>query len=363
MTSIHSGLYPHEHEAIAHTYPDDESYAIPAQPTDIRTLPAEFEVVGYDTYAGCAFMVPFLALRGWYQTHRVYRNARSEVVLEGYRNWRRNQTRSFAYLHLSDLHTPISPPKRYRGGLPGEEYVLTDDGTHELRHSNRCEVYDGCPDCREFRKRRLELYKCALKYVEDQLRPLIEEVRDDTLIVVTGDHGEAVGEHYELDYQFTDSRPNAGVGHGGTPFDSVARVPLGILTPDEPAFLPVGGWANLIDLPGTVLASVTDEEQNPFPGMRWQEPIPEDRTVFCEASRFGTERKAAYCGPRKLIRSETDDVTLTAQVVQDGEQFRQIPEDIESELLDALPPSWDSIKPTPQVSKTVRDRLEELGYT
>ena len=226
VTSIHTGTYPHKHEAVAHTHPDDDSYIIPEQATPDITLPEAFESAGYDTYAGLAFMTPFLAIKGWYESHRVYRDTTAEQVIQGYRKWRSGREPTFSYLHLGDLHAPIEPPSNYV-----EQYNI-DTSLQDLPQLTRyTDDYDDSNSCRRFREERLKLYQAALDYVEDILKKFVDRYSNNTTILISGDHGEAHWEHYKRDHQFTDSRPNYGVGHGGTPFDMVARVPATLHTP------------------------------------------------------------------------------------------------------------------------------------
>lgn len=355
VTSIHSGLYPHEHGAVAHTSPEDETFVIPDQASPDLTLPEAFEGSGYETYAGLAFMTPYLALRGWYETHRVYRDVRAERVVRGYERWRNGRDRSFGYLHLGDLHAPIDPP---------EAYVRrhdVDTSIHDLASLNRfTDDYDGSVECTRFREERLKLYRAALDYVEDVLSELLEAVGDSTMVLVTGDHGEAHWEHYELDRNFTDSRPNYCVGHGGTPFDMIARVPAGVHTPDR-SISPRGGPASLIDVPATVCHEILSEQ--PFAGHAWQTAVPDPRAVICEATRYGTERKAVYQDGWKVIRGEADDITLFSRPMERaGEVFGEDPPpEVRDSLLGSLPDSWTEGKGA-EASRMVQDQLSALGY-
>ena len=353
VTSIHTGLYPHEHGAVAHTTLDDETYAMPAQVTGFETLPETLERAGYETFAGCAFPVPFLALRGWYGSHRVYPDAPAKRVVDRYLRWRTDRERTFAYLHLGDLHAPIAPPGRYREqrqvdtSIPG----LANIGTY-------CEDFDADdPNCKRFRDQRLRLYGAANDYVGDELERLWDAVGAETLGVLVGDHGEAQWEHPEIDRRFTDSRPNYGVGHGGTPLDMVARVPVGV---SDQALLPTGGNASLVDLPRTIAARVTDSHD--FGGYDWLDGIPADRIALCEGARYGAERKAAYQGTRKVIRSKHDDVVVTATIDGDDERFGAIPVDTETRLLDALPDAWEEWDSHGETGRMVQEQLEALGY-
>lgn len=354
ITSLHTGQYPHEHGSVAHTHPDDEDYAMPQQTTADTTLPAEFEAAGYETYCGCAFMIPFLALRGWYQTHRVYRDTLAENVISDYLQWRQDRSYTFSYLHLGDLHTPINPPDGYLQGR--------DINMERIEDQQPCSIFDGCDNCRQYRQHRLNLYGAAYDYVEDQLIALSERITD-TLFVVTADHGEGFWEHANLDQLMTDSRPNYGGGHGGTPFDMVARVPVGISAPNGSISRPTGGWGSLRDIGPTLLKAAVGESV--IPGRAWQSRLPDDRTVICEAPRFGVERKAAYRGLNKVIRSEADDVTLTARIDRDkpGDDFCELSTEITDRLLASLPDNWNAFdSESGSVGPVLSERLEALGY-
>ncbi|EMA30464.1 sulfatase-like hydrolase/transferase [Haloarcula japonica] len=354
VTSMQTGQLPHEHGAVAHDHPDDSSFALPKQFTGSPTLPAVLESAGYNTYLGSSFITPFLALRGWFESHRVYGDADVETVLSDYKLWRQNRERTYGYLQLGDLHAPIDPPNKY---VQSHDVDMSLDGLNELvKYTNN---YSDAPP--GWREHRLRLYRAALDYVEDALEPLVENVVDDTLLVIIGDHGEAMWEHPERDQQFADSRPNYGVGHGGTPFDEVARVPVALNHPNfESQFQ--GGLPNGRDIPNTICAGLGIDEPE-FGGFNWFNKIPEDRYTICEATRYGTERKAVYQGDAKVIRSETDNVTLDATVHENGgETFETLSDDTINSLLSNLPDSWDNMDIETDASAMVQDQLEALGY-
>lgn len=364
VTSLHTGLPPREHGAVARTTPEEPGADVPEQ-ADATALPAVLEAAGYRSYCAAAFLTPFLAVRGWYRRHRVYDHVRASRVVDGYRSFRGRNDRTFAYLHLGDLHAPLTPPAEYvdRRGVDRSIRGLAD--LHRFTDS-----YDGSRECDRFRTERLRLYRAGLDYVGEVLKSLVADVRGDTLVVVCGDHGEAHWEHYEVDRRFSDARPNYGVGHGGTPLDAVARVPVAVVGPDGPV-TPAGGWPSLLDVPRTVAGQVLRDD--PFPGgdeespsaYDWAEPIPDDRVAVCEGTRYPPERKAAYRGRYKLLRSAADDVTLAAAITADGEDFdARVPPDVREALLAALPPfrSTDDRSDTERLGRMARERLEDLGY-
>lgn len=364
VTSLHTGLAPHEHGAVARTAPDEPGAGIPEQ-ADALALPAVLEAAGYRSYCDVAFLTPFLAVRGWYRDHRVHDHVRARRVVAGYRAFRDRHDATVAYLHLGDLHAPLDPPAEYvrRRGV--------DTGVAGLADLNRfTDTYDGSRASERFRTERLRLYRAALDYVEDVLEPLVADVRGDTLVVVCGDHGEAHWEHHRVDRRFSDARPNYGVGHGGTPLDAVARVPVaaagpgGSVTPAGAAgdpLLPAGGWPSLVDVPRTVAGRALAGD--PFPGGRdWARPVPDGRVAVCEGTRYPPERKAAYRGRFKAVRSAADDVTLTAAVAADGEDFdARVPPAVRTALVDALPPFGEGGDAAP-VSRMAERRLADLGY-
>ncbi|WP_142858440.1 sulfatase-like hydrolase/transferase [Salinigranum halophilum] len=353
VTSLHTSLYPHEHGSVAHTHPEDEEFAMPQQYSSRETIAHTLESAGYETYAGCAFITPFLAVKSWYQSTRVYDFERAENVISDYLSWRDERPQTFGYLHLGDLHNPLNPPEQYKRPYDIDESL-------DLAFPDQWAAdFDGSPEAQHFHEQRVKLYRAALDYVSDQLRDLLSEVGDDTLVVVTGDHGESQFEHAQKDRVMSDSRPNYGVGHGGTPFDELARVPVAVSVPGEGTVVPTGGWGSLIDIPQTISERVL--ETHHFSGYDWAEDIPVERAVICEACRYGTERKAIYRGSEFLIHSKTDNVTFTGTVTSDGVSFNGQVQD-EGALLSELPDAWDDFGSGHSVSEVAESQLRALGY-
>lgn len=362
VTSMHTGLYPTEHGS--HVRSTDGSYLLPEQATGVDLLPVTLERCGYSTMFASDFTIPLLAAGGWYQRHHASVNEGAKHVVDRYRSWRRSRDRTVAYLHFSDLHEPLDPP---------DEHVRAEIDTEipglSTWNYDYWEEYDETdPDCLRYRENRLGLYRACLAHVEEHLSSLLDAVLADTFLIITGDHGELHWEHHEIDTKFSDSRPAYSVGHGGTPYDMLARVPAAAHHPDDGEILPTGGWASLRDIPNTVLRALGHDDPFPFPGMAWQDEIPEDRAVICESCRHGTERKAVYRGPEKIIHSREDAVLLHAAVDPStpGETPRPTKRENVPELLDAIDEKWNSDSSTnssgQMPGRMIKDRLEALGY-
>lgn len=124
----------------------------------------------------------------------------------------------FAWTHLMDLHAPIHPALVNRdgtgvGSLDVGRYLLADT----VRAS------DGQPT------RYSRLYDEALRYVDARIERVVDVLRsagvwDNTVLIVTSDHGETMGER--------------GVnGHRNHyPYDELLHVPLLVRTPDDSRF-------------------------------------------------------------------------------------------------------------------------------
>jgi len=161
----------------------------------------------------------------------------------------------FAFLNLCDAHQEYKLP-------PGAEprfirYLVTAD---EIK-----QVYERWPfiDKMELPPPYLDFardsYDECLAYVDDQLGQLFyalhnRGVLDQTLVVVTSDHGEGLGEHNLFD-------------HGESLYRTEIRAPLVIVPPsglDRPSV--VRETVSLRDLPATIVDMLGFGAGSPFPG-------------------------------------------------------------------------------------------------
>ena len=161
----------------------------------------------------------------------------------------------FAFLNYFDAHSPYLPPEGagFRFGLPPQtdadffllnEFWTTVDKQRLTAH-NRVLVQDSYDNC--------------LGYLDEQLGELFKSleqvgVLDRTLVVVTADHGEELGEHALFD-------------HGESLYRPEIRVPLLFVLPSGsqlPAI--VRNTVSLRDLPATIVELVGLAAASPFPG-------------------------------------------------------------------------------------------------
>ncbi len=134
--------------------------------------------------------------------------------------------RFFLFLHTYEVHGPYRPPAAYQS-----LFADTPPGL---------EPRPGLPP-----RQRPVLYDREIRYVDDELRRFVEGLEaagrlDDTLLVVTSDHGEEFLEH-------------GIIGHGAAPYEEVLRVPLLFRGPGVPAGRRVEAPVGLVDLMPTLL--------------------------------------------------------------------------------------------------------------
>lgn len=354
VSSMLSGVYPHEHGAMKRNDGPDESEGLtlpPRMDAGRETITEALAGAGYDTYGGFGHDTPFVALAGRFGTHELYHKVTSDAsdVLWNYLDWVDGRDRTFAFLHLADPHIPVDPPRAYWDAHD------VDSSIANIENWDYTQTVD-CDDvCRRYREHRRRLYRASVDYIDDLLSEFDQELTSrlaDPLLVVTSDHGEAMWEHLEYDVEHFDG--TGCVDHGGAPYEQLARVPL--LTNADWNF---EGHTSLIDLAPTFarLAGIDGPEMT---GIAVTETKPEDRMVIVEGSLNGYEKKAIYFDQYKLIVSKGDDVEEGYSLPE--EQRKALPKDIRERMEHELPPWPDGSISTTEVSGVVEERLNQLGY-
>ena len=220
----------------------------------------------------------------------------------------------FIYATVDDLHVPYQSlsPERFD---PGYDGVVHSSGVLNVRFFR---AYNGeplSPDdpmtarLKEFRSdpRALEHmsahYDAALAQADASIARFIERLRalgvwDDTVLIVTGDHGELLGEHNLL-------------GHTESLYEPVLRVPLLIRDPRLPqsAGRRYKELVERIDITPTVF----EEAGAPYAGLELQgrSLLP---VLRGEAPSW---RKYAFASSKRNMAAPSD-LTLDERVVTDG---------------------------------------------
>jgi arylsulfatase A-like enzyme len=175
----------------------------------------------------------------------------------------------FAFLNYYDAHAPFDPPAGYRRhfGLSarGEAYrVATLRSLRRLAQPTRPRVSSETRSDEQLAREGAELledsYDDCIAYLDAQIGCLLGEldrrgVLEETLVVVTSDHGEHFGDRGLF-------------GHGHSLYGELLDVPLLILPPGAPpAVSIVRDPVSLRNLPATIVDVMGLNRASPFPGL------------------------------------------------------------------------------------------------
>lgn len=291
----------------------------------------------------------------------------------------------FVYIHFMDVHAPNDPPAPYDNMFP-----TIDGRPHEKRDSlwdagediNTYSSGEGLetPGFRRYRSHRVALYDGSIAYVDSQVARFVEHLKnkglmDNTVVVITADHGEEFWDHPAFEKQhFPNPRNRYGVGHDHTLFHELLDVPLVITGKGVPAGRVTFSVRN-IDVAPTIIGLSGVET-----GMSSPEGVDlvaafkagklDDMPAYAESIAHGYEMKCAqakgykfikYYGPggggylfnRKADPTETLDVSAS-----EPEKASEM-----SRMLDAWVAGTKDASGKPVViDKKMKEQLRSLGY-
>jgi len=156
----------------------------------------------------------------------------------------------FLWLHYMDVHHPYMPPSEFRSQFCPQPINLCQMLAlyNKFRKKpDRITPYD--------RETLLGLYDAGIKYVDTSLGSLLSKLGerlDNTLIIVTADHGEALGEHDRF-------------GHNSL-YEEVIRVPLIITIPGRTKGVTVKSQVSSLDIAPTILDILNIEKEEALHG-------------------------------------------------------------------------------------------------
>ncbi len=168
----------------------------------------------------------------------------------------RSQRPFFAFLNYVDAHAPyVLPP-----GVGSRFGLAPQSETDVLFLAEAWQAVDKTRLPPQALALGRDSYDNCLAFVDEQLGKLLDElerggVLDQTLVIVTADHGEGLGEHDLFD-------------HGESLYRTEIRVPLVIAPPGGrgEAQAVVDPFVSLRDLPATIAELVGAGRAHPFPG-------------------------------------------------------------------------------------------------
>ena len=288
-------------------------------------------------------------------------------VLEQARAWLEEESADpfFLFLHFYDVHTDFTPGEEYR-----KRYVRPYDGpvdgtTHQLAQFRGERTQLSEDDVRFL----FDMYDAEIRELDDRLGEFmswLEErgLTENTIVVITSDHGEEFMEH-------------GSVLHGRTYFQEVIRIPLILRGPGVPSGMRITEPVHLVDVAPTVFTLV---ESTKMPVMLdgldlsvlWREggSLPE-RTLFSEADHNNLQPdvgRMARTAHRKLLYNTLTKETQLYDLERDPKEVADIAtsdSEATARLLQILQEFLGGEEEREEIeppSPEVMESLKQLGY-
>ena len=355
--SMLTGRHPHRHGAAR----DDARIA-----RDVPTLAGELSRAGFHTAA----LVNSLFLgrrhglaRGFDEFAEIPERPKAgRLILERATDWleRRRNEPAFLLVHLYDVHSPYEPAPPFADALPAYDGPA-DGSTGQLLAHRSGRVPLAAAGLEHMQR----LYDAEVAELDALLADVFARLRardllDDTLVVITSDHGEEFGEH-------------GGVLHGRTLYQELLHVPLLWLGPGVPAGVRRGDPASHVDLMPTLLAALGLPSPGGLDGVDLFAPGAEQggRLVFAGADHNNAEPDTLRMlgdGRFKLVWDRLDGTHRVFDLQRDpGETVDVAAERPEvaaylTARLEVLATDGQSGAPIDTPSDDELQRLRELGY-
>jgi choline-sulfatase len=245
VTTLLSSLLPWQHNATS-----TEAVV----PEAITLLPEVLEGRGYHTGAFIAngYVSDRFGFKQGWTTYRNYiregRNTPAQYVAADVLEWldaRPTDKPFFLYVHTIDPHVPYRPPQAFLSMYDAQSYAGPVDFRSDSELLEKIKM--GQIRLNDRDKAHLQaLYDGEITYHDVHFASILEGlerrgVADDTLVVVTADHGEEFWDH-------------GSVGHGHSVWEELLHIPLFVRWPGVTAGLtPLSEAVGLVDIMPTVL--------------------------------------------------------------------------------------------------------------
>jgi arylsulfatase A-like enzyme len=290
-----------------------------------------------------------------------------DAVIQLLREVPSRQAPFFLFLNYMDAHWPYLPPAPFDRMFPGKLWDFTNASYERLKRDLIFLRRDITPREREHL---VSQYDGGIAYLDSQLGRLIGSLKelglyDNSLIIVTADHGENFGDRHSLQ-------------HGIAVYHDEVNVPLIVKYPGQNDGRTVDDLASQIDIAPTILEAAGVARPRALVGQSLTEPPGDERYLYSEAfppdspdnlaERFQRTQRAIYHGHQKFIES-----TLGERELYDLESDPQEQSNLytgrfeEASALKALLDQWAARQPKPLGRRgatpgAVMERLKSLGY-
>lgn len=294
----------------------------------------------------------------------------------------------FWWIQLYDPHAPYQPPQRLRFEV-GEVTAERAAELAERQPANAPERIDleGARNIEDV----IAWYDGEIRFADEAISALVQllderGLADETLVIVTSDHGEGMYDHAEEKEGEDRTRYGLTIAHGDHVFEEAVHVPLIVAGPGFDAGARRRDLAGNVDLLPTVLAAAGIEPDRGAHGRDLANPAAAPAAMFT----FGTRHHAVRTDDdRKLIHEvrpaggaeertarlhlldrSVDGEVMLFDLGSDPDERRDLstarPDDVR--FLTDLLERWqeahrDALGDASAVPNDMTRRLRELGYT
>jgi arylsulfatase A-like enzyme len=208
----------------------------------------------------------------------------------------------FAYLHYMDTHEPYTPPEPYN--LLFKSDAARPISNPEIAHNKSGHFFyeTGGDDLNHY----IDQYDGEISYVDHFIGRLLEELKEhglteNTILIITSDHGESFFEHGYGSHGFTVYNPEIDI-------PLIVKFPKSVKLPDIQDHN-----LELMDIPATILAILNYSFPYPVSGINLLNTPDDRRAVFSEemAEEYKGAPKIAMIknGFKAIFRPQQQKVT------------------------------------------------------
>ena len=376
LASILTSLYPSVHETDAQGESGDR-IDVEARnrahvlDTRFRTIAQEFQDGNYAT-AGISNGGYAHSFFGFGRGFDLYDNSGGGLKSCMYRllQWvlERSETPFMAWIHAWDAHFPYMDRPPYNRKFVTRRSPIVLDAS--IRHDINSGARSVTPDELDFLR---GLYDGAIAYVDELIGTFVRELRrlqlfDNTIFVITADHGEAFMEH-----GFMEHTPCL---HG-----EVLRVPLIVCGPGLDRGKRIKSQVRSIDIMPTLLDLCGIASKNEIQGVSllpWIKGLASDDLLAVSETERGGGQTALSDGHYKIIRKNAENSFRLYDIVADRDERNDLAVSC-PEILNAMKAQlslWErdvtscadrywsdaTSSETLEMRPEVVDRLRDLGY-
>lgn len=266
----------------------------------------------------------------------------------------------FIWLHYMDVHYPFMPADEHLEAVGGEPLSnrRVADLNGKMQEDPEALSSDDVADLEM-------LYDGEIHFTDHHIGRVLDSLDergalDDTLVIVTADHGEGFGEHGQF-------------GHHPDLYDELLRVPLMVDGPNIPDTT-VDEQVSLVDIPSTIYESLSVDRPDNDQGRPLQSLLTgeeDEERVALVTSRGGDHLACRTLDWKCFWRVDVDTIELY-DLQEDPEETVDVSADhpavvdrFETLMREHLDDSETTDVKVPDVEEdeAVKQRLRDLGYT